>query len=145
MNYKINYIGSPDGIDLKTYVPKVKDEFWLEVEIQIQFGEDEENVELYSFDVASPTGISIYYANLLRIIISKTISKPKISFVEPTIVMEVYNYDAMVKFLLDYLFEIKGRNQLEQSLILSRQLYWESLHEDPKSYPLLFNQLKGKS
>lgn len=144
MDYKIKYIGNPDGIDLKTYVPKVKDEFCVEVEIEIQFGKDDENVELYSFDVGSPKGISAYYADLLKII-RKTQSKPKITFVEPTIVMEKYDYDAMLKFLLEYLYEIKGRNRLEQSLILSRRLYWESLDEDPKSYPLVFNRLKSKS
>jgi hypothetical protein len=143
MDYKIKYIGNPDGIDLKTYVPKVKDEFCFEVEIEIQFGKHEKNVELYSFDVGSPKGISVYYADLLKII-SKTISKPKITFVEPTIVMEVYEYDAMLKFLLEYLYKIKGRNRLEQSLILSRQLYWESLDEDPKSYPLVFKSIKKK-
>jgi hypothetical protein len=143
MDYKIIYIGSPEGIDLKTYVPEVKDEFCLEIEIVVQFGKGEENAETYSFDVGSPKGISSYYTNLLKLL-DKKLSQPKITFVEPTIVMEKYSYTKMLKFVRDYLYEIKGRNQIEQSLILSRRLYWQFLAENPKSHRPIFDRLKGK-
>jgi hypothetical protein len=143
MDYKIKYISNPDGVDLKTYVPSVKDEFCLEIDVDVQFGKSDENWETYSLGVASPKGLSSYYARHLKVL-GKRLSEPKITFIDPTIVMEEYNYDAMLKFLLDYLYEIKGRNQIEQCFILSRNLYWQSLEENPKLYRSLFDRLKSR-
>jgi hypothetical protein len=88
MNFSIKYISNPKGIDLKKFVPKERD-FFIEVEIEIQFGYNEENVENYSFAVGIPHGMAKYYNSLL-VVIANTLSAPKMTFVDSSIVLEEY-------------------------------------------------------
>ena len=141
MKYSIKYFGNPDGIDLKRFVPKEGD-FFIEVEIEIQFGDNEENVENYSFAVGTPNEMAKYYNSLLEEI-ANTLSTPKMTFVGSTIVIEKYDYDKILEFITKYLDEIKGRTQTEQSLLLARNLDWEFLAEYPDSFRIVFDDIKS--
>ena len=142
MVYKIKYIGNPEGIDLVSFIPDDTNNFFLEVEIEVQFGDNEDNYESYFFSIGSPEGLASYCRALLKTT-EKIYGGKGISFIDSVIVIERYDYHQILKCVRDYLQEIKGKTQTEQSLILARRMDWEFLEEHPDSYQTVFSNLRN--